>query len=86
MVDKAVNLSAPKYLEENIAIIQETLLNNHYPLDFINTYIRKRLEFLKKLIISKGKKPEKNESSSEKTLYITTSFVNQVAPKLNRVS
>ena len=39
MIDIVVNLSVSKYLNQNIAIIQETLQNNHYPLQLINTYI-----------------------------------------------
>ena len=47
IVNKDVKLSHAKLLDENIKIIISTLLNNHYPLQFVCIYINKQLKLLK---------------------------------------
>ena len=80
-MDKAVQLSDPCFLDENIAIIKNTLLNNQYPSSFIDTDVKKVLNVSKQPIV------ENTDDSvfSEKTYRVSTPFVNQIATKIKRV-
>ena len=58
MIDKAFKLSDSQFLNDNIALKKKTLLNNHYPLNFIETYVKKCLENLKWSDVSQISVPE----------------------------
>lgn len=47
LVDKAISLSHPSFHTENIKIIKNILLNNKYPMSFINKYTSQRIKMLK---------------------------------------
>ena len=44
MTDKTSKFSIQKYVEVNIQIVKQMLQNNHYPLQFIQKYIKIRLK------------------------------------------
>ncbi|KAK5648492.1 hypothetical protein RI129_003384 [Pyrocoelia pectoralis] len=50
LVDRAIKLSSQQYHKDNINIIKKILMNNNYPLDFINKNINNRLLHIKKII------------------------------------
>ena len=82
MVDKALKLSDPQFFDQNITIIKNALKNNHYPSDFIDKYVKKRLDYLKHVDIKNSVEID----NPCKVYRITTPFINQIAPKLKQVS
>ena len=47
LVDKAILLSNSKFHNDNLELIRKFLTNNNYPVNFINFYIKKRLDSIK---------------------------------------
>ena len=78
MVDKAFYLSYPRFFHDNITIIKNTLINNHYPPTFIDKYIKKRLHVLTQSSIT--------NSNTEKKNYVVTPYIKQNVPKSKHMS
>lgn len=47
MVDRAISLSHRKFHQKNLTSVKEILINNDYPLNFIESNIRKRMKKLR---------------------------------------
>ena len=79
MVDKAVKLSKPRFLDGNLKIIQCSVVNNHYLPNFIDTYINKRLHYT-------PPSPVENVYITDKVYGVTFPIISQIAHKIKRMS
>lgn len=48
LVDKCMNLSHPKFFDQNLHLIKEFLIENNYPIQFIEYHMKNRIKFLNK--------------------------------------
>ena len=83
MFDKALKLCDPWFLNDNIALVKKTLLNNHYPLTFIEIFVKKRLENLKR---SDAVQTSTLETLPDKVYNIVAPYISRVAHEIKRVN
>ena len=81
LVDKTINLSHPSFYTNNLKLVHNLLLQNKYPLKFIEKYIGKRLAILdnesSRVYIYKNKPNFPNE--------IIIPYVKDLAPQIKNI-
>ncbi|XP_015122583.1 uncharacterized protein LOC107045008 [Diachasma alloeum] len=83
LVDRCVILLHLKFHEDNLQLIRSTLLDNSYPLEFINTCIKERLHHLN-VCASENTAAATAETDFKHALVLP--FVNGLTQNLKRVS
>jgi len=83
LIDRAVLLSSPKFIKQNINKVKDILKTNNYPQKFINKYIKKRLN-----IIKNRKQKDEHISQNEerkKRKFHSFPYTNNISEKITKV-
>lgn len=74
LTDRAVKLSHPKFRKENLNKIRKILLENNYPLTFINKHIKKRVHAIF----------NSSQQINQQDIYMTLPYVHGLSEKINK--
>ncbi|XP_043467539.1 protein dopey homolog PFC0245c-like [Leptopilina heterotoma] len=66
LIDRAVKLSDKQFHSKNIQFVEQLLLNNNYPIEFIRKYTKKRISFIN---LNKHNDSNGNNYNNNRTIY-----------------
>ena len=83
LVDRAVLLSDKEFIDENLKIIENTLLNNNYPKDFIKKQIKNRFFHIKNKN-SNSNNNDNNINDNNHKAFCSIPYVNGLSERIRR--
>lgn len=83
LVDRAIKLSDKKFHYSNIKLLKNILMDNNYPLSFINKYIKKRLNKIKQQNYNISNNIENCQTQElQSKIYTTIPFIPNLSEKI----
>jgi len=82
LVDRAINLSEKRFHTSNIEKIKMTLVKNFYPLEFINKYVKKRMNFLKNKTQNAALNKNKNDVEN---VYVGMPYIPKLTENIEKI-
>jgi len=86
MLDRAFLLSHPRFYRNNLVLIINILLSNHYPLEIIFNIMNKRLKYLLSKQKNKINKKDNSNDNKNSNRWITISFILSISYKFKNIT